>query len=160
MISFKRRVVWLGAGLVSLACSSGGGNGVGLVGTWTFTSGSVTPMMCSVLGLSITTSFPLAGQELPIVKGADSSHVEVSAGSCPVTFTVTGTSASAAPGQACNVSFGGISAPVTISSWTLTLTGDTLTSSLSGSAPTGGPSCTLSGAGTLTPSAPDASAGG
>jgi hypothetical protein len=153
--------------MLLVACSSnsgggggagGGSNGAAFVGKWTYTDGTVTPHMCSFLGTTIPPQ-SLTGDPVTISQGADSSHIQFSAGSsCNIDLAVSGTTATAPGGQMCTLTFNGISAVVIVTSWVLTLSGGTMTSTFSGSAAIGGPSCTASGSGTLAPT-PDASAG-
>lgn len=150
------------ASLLLLGCgsSSGGGNGAPFVGTWTYSSGStLTPSNCTVLGKTIG-PLDLSGASVTITAGASASEIDLVEGTaCTIKFSVSGTTATAASGQSCTLPVGGgISAMLNVSSWTLTLSGDTLTAGFSGSAPIGGASCTASGSGTLTRNAPDGSA--
>ena len=137
------------------ACSDSLGNSDGgaprtdaFVGTWRYDSGTLAPNMCMVLGTAIP-PIPLTGEMITITK-MDDNHLNVNAGSaCDVKFTVSGSVATAAGGSTCVVTVMNIPVTLNITSWTLTLTGSTLASSESGSAPLGGSACTASGTGTL-----------
>jgi hypothetical protein len=154
----------LAAGVLLLACSSssgGSGNAAEFIGKWTYSSGSATPMMCSVFGTAIpATPVALTGQQVTINMGVDSSHIQFSAStSCTINFTVSGATATAAVGQMCTFTFDNVPVVVDVSSWTLMLSEDTVMTSFFGSAPIGGASCAASGGGTLSRLATDASAG-
>jgi hypothetical protein len=124
---------------------------------WTYSTGTLTPMSCMVLGSTIP-ALDLSGDPVTITLGADSSHLQFSAGTtCTITFVVSGTTATAASGQMCTIPVMGIPAVIDVTSWTLTLSGDTITTGFSGTAAIGGPSCTASGSGTLKRNATDGS---
>jgi hypothetical protein len=139
------------------ACSDGpGSNSDGgaprtddFVGSWRYDSGTLTPNMCTVLGMAIP-PIPLTGETITITK-TDATHINVNAGSaCDVAFTVSGAVATAAANSTCAVTVMGVPVTLNITSWTLTLSGTGLSSAESGSAPLGGSACTASGTGTLT----------
>ena len=147
--------------IASLAACSGSGGGPdgggggpqtdAFVGTWTYTAGTITPSMCMVVGQAIP-PIALTGQSLTITK-TDANHISIDGGTgCVVAFTVTGYTATAASGQTCVVTVSGIAVALNVTSWTLTVSGSSLGSMQSGSAPLGGASCTASGIGTLTKS--------
>ncbi|HZL19037.1 MAG TPA: hypothetical protein VFG23_14970 [Polyangia bacterium] len=146
-------VLLLGCG----SSSSGGGNGAAFVGTWTYISGStLTPSSCMVLGTTIP-PLDLTGDTVTITAGASASEIDFVEGTaCTIKFTVSGTTATATSDQSCTLPVSGISAVLNVTSWTLTLSGDTLMAGFSGSAPIGGTSCTASGTGTLAKNTPDA----
>jgi hypothetical protein len=136
----------------NLGGPDGGGGGAprtdAFVGTWRYDSGTLTPNMCMVVGMAIP-PISLTGEMITITK-TDANHINVNAGAgCDIVFTVSGSVATAGPGNSCAVAVMGIPVTLNISSWTLTLSGSALTSAESGSAPLGGSSCTASGAGTL-----------
>jgi hypothetical protein len=119
------------------------------VGTWTYSQGSLMPRMCMVGGVAIP-AIALTGSTLVITK-TDATHISANGGTgCVVPFTVSGSVATAASGSTCAVTVMGIRVTLSITSWTLTLAGGSLTSAETGSAPIGGSSCTATGTGTLT----------
>lgn len=161
LMSSRVNCIALVAGVLLLGCgsSSGGGNAAPFVGMWTYSSGTLTPMSCSILGMTIPAQ-DLTGNTVTISMGADSSHLQFSAGTaCTINFSVSGMVATAASGQPCTFTVQGVAAQINVTSWTMTITGDTISTSFSGSAPIGGASCTASGSGTLQRNASDASAG-
>lgn len=162
MMSSRVNRIALIAGLLLLGCGSGsgGGNAAPFVGMWTYGNGTLTPMNCSILGTTIP-QVDLTGDTVTITMGSDSSHLQFSAGTaCTINFSVSGTVATAAAGQTCTIPVMGINAVINVSAWTLTLTGGTISTAFSGSAPIGGTSCTASGSGTLDRNTSDASAAG
>jgi hypothetical protein len=144
--------------LLGCGSSSGGGNGAPFIGSWTYaTDSTLTPSNCTVLGQTIP-PLDLSGETISITAGASASQIDFVEGTaCTIKFTVSGTTATAAADQSCTLPVSGISAVLNVSSWTLTLSGDTLTAGFSGSAPIGGTSCTASGTGSLAKNTPDAS---
>jgi hypothetical protein len=140
----------------SLGCgsSSSSDDAAKFVGAWTFDSGSV-PAMCPPPLPSAT--LQLTGLVETITK-VDTTHIKVEAGSgCSVNFSVSGSTAMAASGQTCifnTQAFGEVS--VAISTWTLSLSGATLSQTITGSA---FGACTASGSGTATQHAGDGGAG-
>ncbi len=146
----------------SLTGCGGGGSAAStdaFVGQWTFQTGSISPM-CS--GITIS-DIALTGDALEITK-VDGTHVAMviaaSGLSCDVTFAVSGSTASVESGQSCVATFDNMSATVDIATWKLTLTGDTLVSSMTGNASVSIISCTPTSTGTLAPSGADGAAGG
>jgi hypothetical protein len=139
----------LGLALGVAACSSSsGGNADAFVGTWTFTSGTITPMNCSIGGNSVP-PVDLTGQTLVVTK-IDDSHVSVALGTtCTSKFTTSGSTATVEANQSCGVMASGLTVMVTISSWTMGVTGDSMTTNMSGSVGLL-PGCTVSGTGMLT----------
>jgi hypothetical protein len=111
---------------------------------------TATSCTIPILNTPITT-ISLAGQMVTISK-TDNTHIVVNAGTgCSINFTVGGSTATAASGQSCVITYMGFNVTLNVSSWTLTTSGGgTLTSAESGSAPTGGAMCTATGNGTLT----------
>jgi hypothetical protein len=141
------RVCGAAAALLVLGCGSssinGGGGGdpaAAVAGSWTFTSGSIQPM-CNLTIAAVD----LTGDTMTIVR-VDSTHVTTSLMGnglmCNVNFTVSGTTATATAGQTCvvTVPVGTTSTAVVIdiSSWTLTISGDTLTNAMAGTATAAG----------------------
>jgi hypothetical protein len=143
---------------------SGGGNGGSIgkggaggatadattpfVGSWTFDSGSVTPMCTGVTVAAIT----LTGNAVSITR-IDASHIGFSFSnselSCNVDFTVSGTTATAEPSQTCSISVMGVSTTFDVSSWVLTESGNTISMTVSGTAKVAVVNCTPSGTGML-----------
>jgi hypothetical protein len=148
-------VLLLGCG----SSSGGGGNGGPFIGTWTYaTPSTLTPSNCSFLGQPIP-PIDLSGDTVTITAGASASQIDFVQGTaCTIKFNVSGTTATATSGQSCTLQVSGTSAQLMVSSWTLMLSGDTLTAGFSGSAAIGGPSCIASGAGSLAKNTPDAAA--
>jgi hypothetical protein len=142
-------VVVLGLALGAAACgSSGGGNADAFVGTWTFSSGTLTPMNCSLGGNSVP-SQDLTGAQLVVTK-IDASHVSAMLSStCAPAFSTSGSTATVEANQTCGVAASGITVSVAISSWTMNVTGDTMTTSMNGSVGLL-PGCTVAGTGHLT----------
>jgi hypothetical protein len=106
-------------------------------GSWTFGSGSLQPM-CTGLGASIT-PIDLTGDTMTIVH-VDATHVSTtlmgSGVDCDINFTVNNSTATAETGQMCMVSVnvGGQATAVPINTWTLTVSGNALSMSMTGSA--------------------------
>jgi len=156
------RLIWkVGAGAVLsallAACGGGGSSSAdAFVGRWTYSEGMLVPSMCTVPVIGEVPPISQVGQSMTITKESDS-RLSVDAGSgCVLKFSLSGSTATADAGQTCTV----MSVVVLqISSWTLVLSGDSLTSTQSGSAAIGGPSCTAMGTGTLMRSSGDAGAG-
>ncbi|HXJ22634.1 MAG TPA: hypothetical protein VMT03_20620 [Polyangia bacterium] len=133
--------------LISLAfvlmagCSSsndgGGSGGVtadSYVGTWTFQSGSIDPGCPASLNIP---AIDLTGEPVTIAK-TDSTHISMMIAAtdvmCDVVFTVSGSTATAASGQTCAIKASGITANVTVSTWTLMLSDSTINMSMTGTA--------------------------
>ena len=138
------RVCGAAAALFLFGCGSSsitGDPAAAFAGNWTFGSGSIEPM-CNIAGI---TPFDLTGDTL-IVTRVDSTHVATmltgTGVMCDVNFTVTGTTATATSGQTCvvtaPVTVGGvamnIAVNINISTWTLNVSGDTLTMAMTGTA--------------------------
>ncbi len=134
----------LGCGSSSISGGGGGDPAAAVAGSWTFTSGSIQPMCTPTLG-TVNDPVDLTGDTLTIVR-VDSTHVTTSLMGnglmCNVNFTVSGTTATAESGQTCAVTIpvGTTSTAVVIdiSSWTLTVSGDTLTNAMAGTASVAG----------------------
>ena len=143
------RVCGLALGILLVGCSSsGGGSGdqtAPFIGTWTYTSGSIVPM-CSLGSSPLTISnFDLTGDTMTVTKLSNTEVGTMLMGTgvmCDVKFTVSGTTATAEAGQSCvvtvplNLGTGTMNIAVTIdiSTWTLMVSGDTLTIAMTGSA--------------------------
>ena len=143
-----------------LAAGCGGGGVSGdqaskFAGAWTFESGMLTPM-CGNLAVP---AFKLTGLPLVLTK-VDDSTIKVVAGSagCDLTFKVAGAVATATSGQMCTLDTGmplGVQT-ITVTSWTLTLGGDRITTDISAGVTAGILACTATGSGVLAPGTPDA----
>jgi hypothetical protein len=142
---------------VTPSCGGGGGDQtVKFLGTWTFSSGQLTPM-CAL----ITTPFSLTG--LPVVfTKVDDSTISLGIGAaCTVKFKVAGGKATVEPKQTCTLDVGALGPQtVAIDKWTLSLSGDQIDNDIAGSILI----CTASGTAVLMRGgfdggAPDADAG-
>jgi len=131
----------LGLGLGGAGCGDDGGSDK-FVGTWTY-AGAINP---NCIGATVA-PIDLTGQTVTILK-TDSSHISVALGTlCTVTFTVDGSTATAGPGQSCMFEIPGIGpATAMITKWTLTISGETVSSDFTSSVLI----CTPGGMGTLT----------
>jgi hypothetical protein len=129
------------------ACGSSGSGDAAtpFVGAWTFDTGSADATCTGIGNMAI----PLAGLTGTITK-VDNTHIRLEANtSCVITFSVSGSVATADPGQSCTLPVPNLGAqPIGISSWTLTLAGSTLTATIQGTALAG--LCTAMGGGSLT----------
>ncbi len=149
------RVCGAAAALFLFGCgsSSSGDPAAAFAGNWTFGSGSLQPQ-CTPL---MVAPFDLTGDTMTIVR-VDPTHVSTmltgSGVMCDVNFTVAGTVATAVSGQTCSVivPVGATSTTVLIqiSSWTLNVSGDTLSMSMSGSATASVLTCSPTADGTAT----------
>ena len=156
------RVCGAAAALFLFGCGSSsiaGDPAANFAGAWTFGSGSINPM-CNVAGIP---SVDLTGDTMTITR-VDPTHVATmltgTGVMCDVNFTVTGSVATATSGQTClvtaPVTVAGVmmNIPVTIdiSSWTLNVSGDTITIAMSGTATAEGGllSCTPTADGSAT----------
>jgi hypothetical protein len=136
----------------AVGCDDDGGGSSGdadaFVGNWGFTSGSIEP---NCTGVTLAT-VDLTGATVAITK-VDGSHIHgMVSGSitCDVTFAVSGSTATAAAGSTCMVSAGNLgSVAASITSWTLTVSGTTIQTSLMGTV-SSLVTCMPSGSGTLT----------
>ncbi len=155
------------AALFLLGCGSSsiaGDPAAAFAGNWTFGSGSID----ATCNISIP-SFALTGDTLTVTR-VDPTHVATNLQgnglTCDVNFTVTGTTATASTGQTCTVmttvSGASVTALITVSSWSLTVSGDMLTNSMSGTATAAGGlvSCTSVTADGAATRASDAGTGG
>jgi hypothetical protein len=149
---------------LSLGCSSstpsgGGDPAAAFAGNWTFQSGSVMPM-CS--GITIP-DVNLTGDPVTITRD-DATHIHLvttNGITCNVALTVSGTTATVAANQTCTIvapaPIG--TATVNITSWTLTLSGNTIATSMNGTAAVSVISCTPTSSGTLSRNATDGGTG-
>jgi len=131
-------------GLLAGCGSSGSGGGdatAPFVGTWTYSSGSIEPN-CNIQGIP---PFDLTGDTMTITRVSDTEVSTSLTGSgvmCNVNFNVSGTTATAVSGQTCLVTVmitlagAPTTVPVTIniSTWTLNVSGDSLTIAMTGTA--------------------------
>jgi len=109
-------------------------------GSWTFGSGSLQPNCTGSIGMMIT-PIDLTGDTM-IITRVDATHVSTTlmggGVDCGINFTVNNGTATAESGQMCMVSVnvGGqpTAVPVTINTWTLTVSGNALSMSMTGSA--------------------------
>jgi hypothetical protein len=147
---------WLAAVAFLIGCgSSGTGTGGGdpaaaFAGNWTFSTGSIVP---ACTGVQIA-NVDLTGVPVMLTH-TDTTHVSLVSTTgitCDVKFNVSGTTATAAAGQSCMIDAGATLGQVTvnITSWTLTLSGSTLTSNMNGTAAVSIVSCAPTSTGTLT----------
>lgn len=136
---------WLGtAALVSLLClGCGGGDGENLdqfVGTWQYTSGTVTTN-CG----SGSTTEQQSGNTV-FSKGITSDLVSV-ADQCTFKLEVTGNTASTAAGQTCAVVESGVNFTLTVTAYTFTVSGtvadESFSATLQAAGGTGVINCTL-----------------
>jgi hypothetical protein len=134
-------VVGLGLGLGTGGC--GGGGADKFVGTWTY-AGAINPNCAGTPADPID----LTGQSVTITS-TDSEHVMVALGTlCSVKFAVDGSTATAEANQTCMFTIPNLGpATVTITKWTLMVSGDTIASDFTSSVLG---ICAPSGMGTLT----------
>ena len=166
------RVCGLALGALLAGCGSSGGTSGGdptapFVGTWTYSSGSIVPMMCSA-GLSVP-SFDLSGDPMTVTKDGNMVAAAIKGNGlmCNVNFTVSGSIATATAGQTCTVmvnagTLGTITGLVTISTFTLTVSGDMLSMAMTGTATAegGALTCPTTASGSATRPPADGGAGG
>lgn len=116
--------------LAGLLGGCGGGNADAFVGNWVY-AGLITP---NCAGTTLP-AFDLTGSPVTITK-TDSEHVQVALDtSCVVTFTVDGNTATAGANSICTLEVPTIgTAPIMITTWTLTLADGVITSNFDGSA--------------------------
>jgi hypothetical protein len=131
-------------------CGSSGPSGdpaAAFAGNWTFDSGSIMPMCTGVNVAAVD----LTGAGVMLSR-VDSTHVRLVATTgitCDVRFSVSGSTATVASGQSCAISVMGTPATINITSWTLALSGDTIASTMAGTANVVVVSCTPTSTGTL-----------
>jgi hypothetical protein len=157
-------------GLLAGCGSSGSGGGdatAHFVGTWTYSSGSIEPN-CNIQGIP---PFDLTGDTMTVTKVNGNTVATTLKGTgvmCNVNFTVSGDVATAVAGQSCAVSTTvTIGTPMTIAvnimitTWTLTVSGNTLSMAMTGTASAEGGvlTCTPTASGTASKPA-DGGAGG
>jgi hypothetical protein len=144
------------ASLVALvavpSCGGGGGDQTAkFVGTWTFSSGELTPTCTLLAGVK---PFSLGGLTVMFAK-VDDATISLGIGAaCTVKFKVSGNKATVEPMQTCTLDAGPPLGPVTvgIQSWTLALSGDQIDNMIAGSV---AGICTASGTGVLVRGAGD-----
>jgi hypothetical protein len=133
------------------SCGGGGANQTDkFVGPWTFASGTLVPM-CPIAGVP---NFNLMGLPVTFQKvDASTISLMLNAG-CIVSFKVSGNKATVEAKQTCSLDTGSAlgTVSVAITTWSLTLTGDHIDSSLSGTASF----CTAMGTAVLVRGTPDA----
>jgi len=135
--------------LLAPACGGGGGGDqtTKFVGTWTFSSGELTPT-CSF----ISTPFMLTGISVMFAKIDDSTISLVIGTACTVKFKVSGGKGTVEPKQTCTLAVGALGPQaVAIDTWTLALSGDRIDNTIAGSISI----CQASGTAVLTRGAPD-----
>ena len=157
-LSLGRAVLVLG--LATASCgSSSSSNPDSFVGAWTFQSGSIVPH-CNGIMLG---DIDLTGDAVPITK-VDATHiamvVSATGAMCNVRFTVNGNMATADSGQTCALAASGYAATMNVTSWTLSLSNDTITMSMSGTAAVAIVTCAPTSTGTMVRSTSDAAQGG
>jgi hypothetical protein len=149
LISLARRSVGL-ALLVALSFGSVSGCGDedgspmtdAFAGSWIY-GGALAPNCGAVPAEPVD----LTGSSVVITKTGESSLQIVLGGTCTVNFSVSGSTASALPNQNCTFEVPSLGPQsVLITGWTLTLGGNSIASSFSGSVLI----CTITGDGTLT----------
>jgi len=134
------RLIGLVAGLaMGVGCSEKTG-AENFVGTWTY-AGAINPNCMDVAPIDLTGS-------VATITATDSSHIVMNmVGFCMVKFDVDGFVATASAGQTCSLMIPGLGAvPVAITRWTMTASGNVISSDVTGSAF----GCVPGGTGTLT----------
>lgn len=164
------RVCGLAVGVLLAGCGSSGSGGdatAPFVGSWTYSSGSIQPN-CNIQGIP---PFDLTGDTMTVTKVNGNTVATSLKGNgvmCNINFTVSGDVATAVAGQTCAVSTTvTIGTPMTIAvnimitTWTLTVSGDTLSMAMTGTASAEGGVLTCNPTASGTASKPaDAGAGG
>jgi hypothetical protein len=141
-------------GVLVLGACGGGTRGGGadpaaaFAGNWTFQDGSVMPACSGV----ILGDIALSGDTASVTR-IDGGHVAIAISdaqlTCHINFTVSESTATADAGQTCAINVMGTMVPVAITAWTMTLSGSSISMSMSGTANAFIVSCTPSGTGTL-----------
>ena len=134
------RLIGLVAGLaIGVGCSEKTG-AQNFVGTWTY-AGAINPNCMDVAPIDLTGS-------VATITATDSSHIVMNlVGFCMVNFEVDGFSATASAGQSCSLNIPGLGpVPVAIQEWTMMVSGDVISSDVTGAAF----GCFPGGMGTLT----------
>ena len=110
------------------------------VGTWTY-AGTINPNCMDVAPIDLTGSSAT-------ITATDSSHIVMNlVGFCMVKFDVDGFVATASGGQTCSLAIPGLgTVPIAITKWTMMVSGDVITSDVTG----GAFGCLPGGVGTLT----------
>jgi hypothetical protein len=136
------------AAILVLGCSSNNAvtsnsdPAAAFVGSWTFGSGSIQPV-CS--GITIA-PFDLTGDTMTITQVSATEVSTMLTGTgvmCDVNFTVSGSTATAATGQTCLVTvnagtLGNIPVTIKISTWTMNVSGASLSIAMTGTATAAG----------------------
>jgi len=130
-----------------LACGGSSSSDVAtpFVGDWTFDTGMVNATCTGGLPNGM---FPLAGLTGTITRVNNTQIMLTANASCVINFNVSGTTATAASGQTCTLNTPTLGPQqIDITSWTLTMSGATLATSIMGTAVGG--LCNAAGTGTL-----------
>jgi hypothetical protein len=153
-VQLPRNRSWFILGALLFGACGGGGSDSGdpasaFAGTWVFKDGAVTPS-CS--GVTVAGQIDLTGNTAAVTR-TDAHHIALAFSNaeltCGINFTVSGSTATADASQACTISVMGATVPVAIKSWTMALSGSSISMSMSGTASVFIVSCTPSGTGTL-----------
>ena len=134
------RLIGLVAGLaMGVGCSEKTG-AQNFVGTWTY-AGAINPNCMDVAPIDLTGS-------VATITATDSSHFVMNmVGFCVVNFEADGFVATASSGQSCMLTIPGLGpVPIAIMEWTLMVSGDVISSDVTGAAF----GCFPGGTGTLT----------
>jgi hypothetical protein len=134
------RLIGLVAGLATgIGCSEKTG-AQNFVGSWTY-AGAIDPNCMDVAPIDLTGS-------VATITATDSSHIVMNmVGFCVVNFEVDGFVATATAGQSCSLTIPGLGpVPVAIMEWTMMVSGDVISSDVTGAAF----GCFPGGTGTLT----------
>jgi hypothetical protein len=133
------------AALAAPSCGGGGGGDqtTKFVGSWAFAAGSLTPM-CGIPGLA---PFDLTGGPVLLERVDDSTLSATLNPTCIIKFHASGDKATVASGQTCTLDLGAPLGPqpIQITTWTLTLAGNSIDCTIAGSASI----CTAMGTGVL-----------
>jgi hypothetical protein len=123
------------------------------VGNWTFASGELTPVCPGVAGVM---PFSIAGGPVTLTKLDATTLSLVLNPQCDVHLAVSGSRATVLPAQTCTLDVGGASGSqvISITTWTLVLSGDHIDNTIAGSVVI----CTASGTGVLVRDTSDAGA--
>jgi hypothetical protein len=145
---FKLLVVAFAAAAPSCGGGGGGDQTTNFGGAWRFSSGQLT---ATCPGLSLA-PFDLTGGPVTITRVDDGTIMLTLTGTaCMVKFQVSGNQGNAAPNQICPLAVGGSTQSLTITRWTLSLSGDHIDNDITGSASV----CMASGTGVLMRDTPD-----
>jgi hypothetical protein len=156
-----RRKLWLvvpcvlvvALGAQSCGSSASGDQTTKFVGSWAFSSGSLSP---TCIGQQIS-SFDLTGLPVEFTK-VDDATISLAIGTgCTLMFHASGNSASVEAGQTCTLDLGdplGMQS-IMVTKWTLVVSGDEIDATIAGTASV----CTAAGTGVLARRATDGGAG-